>query len=243
MVGTPRHCARCVPTFRESAGGVGRLGKAASRSTGSRHCPESSTDRRPRCRCHRCACLLKRPDPPGHDRGMVRTVNTRTGAPVRLGFLPPSVVSLLRRRGGIVSTRELRELDIDPTMLELYRDYGSLQAVRHGWHCSPCLPDVIRLAWRLGGPLACVSALDLHHAKQAGIAISTASVPQPLHIVVPTNTPRVASPALIARRWGIAMPDKPVIHWSTADFRSGDRQAVSREVALRQADRCAALLA
>ncbi len=140
-----------------------------------------------------------------------------------------------------MSTRELRQLGIDQTTLELYRDYGSLQAVRQGWHCSPRLPDVIRLAWRLGGPLACVSALDLHQAKEAGIAISAVSVPQPLHIVVPANTPRTPRPALIARRWGIAMPCNPVIHWSTADYLSGDRQAVSRAVALRQADHCSAL--
>jgi hypothetical protein len=152
-------------------------------------------------------------------------------------------VALLRQRGGIVSTRELRQLGIDQTMLELYRDYGALQAVRQGWHCSPRLPKVIRLAWRLGGPLACVSALDLHQATEAGIAISAASVPQPLHIVVPANTPRLPSPALIARRWAVAMPREPVIHWSTADFFSGNRQAVSRAVALRQTDHCAALRA
>ena len=142
-----------------------------------------------------------------------------------------------------MSTRELRRLGVDQTMLELYRDFGSLQAVRQGWHCSPRLPDVLRLAWRFGGPLACISALDLHHATQAGIAISAATVPQPLHIVVPTNTPRIPSPTLSARRWGIALPREPIIHWSTADFLSGDRQAVSRAVALRQADRCAALRA
>ena len=73
------------------------------------------------------------------------------------------------------------------------------------------------------------------------MAITAVSVPQPLHLVVPTNTPRVPSPALIARRWSIALPSEPVIHWSTADFHSGDRQAVSRAIALRQADRCGAL--
>lgn len=138
-----------------------------------------------------------------------------------------------------MSTRELRRLGVDQTMLELYRDFGSLQAVRQGWHCSPRLPDVLRLAWRFGGPLACVSALALHHACQADIAISAASVPQPLHVVVPANTPRIPSAALIARRWQIPVPQEPVIHWSTADFVSGNRQAVSRVVALQQADRCA----
>ena len=169
---------------------------------------------------------------------MLRPVNWNSGPPSGSGHLPRRVRSLLHLRGGIVSTRELRELGVDQTTLELYRDYGALQAVRQGWHCSPDLPSVLRLAWRFGGPLACVSALQLHAAELAGAQITSATIPEPLHVVVPTNTPRVPNPSLLARRWNIDEPLTPVIHWSTSDVHSGNRQAVSRTVALRQTDHC-----
>jgi hypothetical protein len=123
-------------------------------------------------------------------------------------------------------------------MLELYRHYGSLQAVRQGWHCSPELADIHRLAWRFGGPLACVSALALHDAISQRIPVTASAIPEPLHVVVAANTPRVPSPDLLARRWGIPVSESPVVHWSTAHHTSGDRRAVSRDVALWQADRC-----
>ena len=173
--------------------------------------------------------------------GMMRLTRRYAGPPQGTGNLAAPVRQLLARCGGIVSTRELRDIGVQPTTLELYRHYYSLQAVRQGWHCAPAVPAVSRLSWRFGGPLACVSALDLHASRGDAEATLRLRIAQPLHVCVPSNRDRVPSPDLIARRWGIELPLPPVIHWSTADFHSGDRQAVSREVALRQADRCAAL--
>ena len=169
---------------------------------------------------------------------MLRPTNTYSGLPRGLGHLPKPVREFADRCGGIVSTGELRALEVYPTMLELYRDYAALQAVRQGWHCLPSVPDVLRLAWRFGGPLACVSALAFHDAQARGTTISGAVIAQPLHVCLPRNTARVPSAALLARRWGILEPLQPVIHWSTTTARSGDRRAVSRDEALRQADRC-----
>jgi hypothetical protein len=168
---------------------------------------------------------------------MLRTVKRRSGPPTGTGYLPPRVRRLLDRRGGIVSTRELLFVGIDQSMLELFRDYGSLQAVRQGWHCSPQLPAVIRLAWRFGGPLACTSALEFYEAAEHGIPRDGLSIAQPIHVCVPSNAPRVPSPDLLARRWGIPVPDAPIIHWSTADFHSGTRAAVSLSSATAQAAR------
>lgn len=173
-----------------------------------------------------------------HAGEMLRPVNTRTGPPTGTGHVPLAVLRLLEQHGGIVSTRELNALGVWQTPLELYRDYGSLQAVRQGWHCAPDLPEVLRLSWRFGGPLACTSALRYHQLIDSGQPITAVNIPQPLHVVVRSNTARVPSPSLLARRWGIDEPREPIIHWSTAEFRSGNRQAVSRTVALKQADCC-----
>lgn len=171
---------------------------------------------------------------------MLRTVMSRSGPPIGTGYLPARVWRLLDLHGGIVSTSELRSVDLHQTLLELYRDYRALQAVRQGWHCSPELPQVIRLAWRFGGPLACTSALEYHKAAENGIPLDEWTITLPIHVCVPSNAPRVPSPELLACRWGIPVPDAPIIHWSTTDFHSGTRAAVSPSRAAAQAARCAA---
>lgn len=173
--------------------------------------------------------------------GMLRTVKARCGPPIGTGFLPAKVWRLLDAHGGIVSTRELDVIEIYPTLLEILRDYGALQAVRQGWHCAPELPAVIRLAWRFGGPLACTSALEFHQALENNTPLSELSITQPMHVCLPSNAPRVPSPQLLARRWGIPVPDAPIIHWSTRDHRSGTRSAVSLSRAVAQAARCTAV--
>lgn len=173
------------------------------------------------------------------DNGAVlRPTKTYSGPPRGIGYLPRHVLRLLEQHGGIVSTRELRAIGVEQTMLEIYRDYTSLQAVRQGWHCAPSVPDIVRLAWRFGGPLACISALALHDARAHGEPIATAHIAQPLHVCIPSNAARVPTAELLARRWGISVPLEPIIHWSTNDHLSGNRQAVSRTIALRQADQC-----
>ncbi|WP_439565032.1 hypothetical protein [Microcella sp.] len=169
---------------------------------------------------------------------MRRPTNTYSGPPRGNGYLSGPVLQLLERTGGIVSTRELRAIGVDPTTLEFYRDRGSLQAVRQGWHCHPSVPEIVRLAWRFGGPLACVSALAFHNAISTDTAISAAVIGAHLHVCLRDNAIGAPSPAQLAGRWGISEPLAPVIHWSSRDAASGDRRAVSRAVALRQADRC-----
>ncbi|MBX9718063.1 MAG: type IV toxin-antitoxin system AbiEi family antitoxin domain-containing protein [Microbacteriaceae bacterium] len=169
---------------------------------------------------------------------MRRPTNSYSGPPHGTGYLSRPVLRLLARTGGIVSTRELAAIGVDPTTLELYRDRGSLQAVRQGWHCHPSVPDVMRLAWRFGGPLACLSALAFHEALSTGIPITTTVIGAPLHVCLRDNAVGAPAPALLARRWGLDEPLEPVIHWSSRAHRSGDRRAVARTVALRQADRC-----
>lgn len=169
---------------------------------------------------------------------MLRPTNPYSGPPRGTGHLSRPVRQLLDRTGGIVSTRELTAIGVDQTTLELYRYYGSLQAVRQGWHCAPSVPDVVRLAWRFGGPLACISALAFHDALATGVPISSAIIGERLHVCLRENSVGAPAPALLARRWGIPEPLEPIIHWSSIDARGGDRRAVSRATALRQADHC-----
>ena len=176
------------------------------------------------------------------ERGlMMRLTNQYIGPAHGTGNLSRPVRELLARTGGIVSTRELRAVGVDPTMIELYRDFHALQAVRQGWHCHPNVSALVRLAWRFGGPLACISALEFHEGGHTEHGVRHDGSTAPLHVSVPTNARDLPSPALLAQRWGIELPLEPIVHWSTRDHASGDRQAVSRTTALRQADRCKAL--
>jgi hypothetical protein len=174
---------------------------------------------------------------------MRRSTKSWSGPPLHTGHLPSSVRRLLAEHNGIVSTAELRAIGVTPSTLDLFRTYASLQAVRQGWHCAPEVPDVVRLAWRFGGPLACMSALEYDQAvaldelRPGGLS-HVERIAQPLHVCVPRGTARVPSPELLAARWGIPVALAPIIHWSTADYRSGDRRTVSIAVAQRQSRSC-----
>jgi predicted transcriptional regulator of viral defense system len=126
---------------------------------------------------------------------------------------------LLARHGGVFYTDEAYGLGDTQTMLRWGVIRGSIIRARRGVYCDPALPAAARDALRIGGRLACVSALA-HHGL--------ATAPAELHIVVPARASRL-------RRAGRSA----VIHWSRREL-AGDRVAVSAEVAHRQAARCRA---
>lgn len=125
---------------------------------------------------------------------------------------------LFERHGGLVRTGELLAAGDDPEWIRMARNYGTLVQVRKGWWALPGTPAEVMAAWRAGGRLACVSALAFHGA--------TIDLRDNLHI-------EVAARSKGARRPGV------VVHWSS-DQTSGDRGAVSIEVAARQAKQCRA---
>lgn len=139
-----------------------------------------------------------------------------------------------------MSTRELAAFGMLPTEIAVARSYGTLQALRQGWHCEFVLPDVFRTAWRFGGPLACISALSMHEGRARGCADADIPFDEPLHVAVPRNSVGSPPAELLAERWGIPVSHRPVLHWGTADALSGDRRAVSAETARQQALRCRA---
>lgn len=136
---------------------------------------------------------------------------------------------LIARHGGIAARRELLAGGWTETDIWLGDIWGCLDRIRRGWYAAEDLPDDARAAWRAGGPLACVSAL-LHHGL---LPPAPGDAALGLHICV-------ASDGHVPRDdpYGPPPPDPLIVHWSTADRRSGSRRAVSPAVALRQARAC-----
>ena len=134
--------------------------------------------------------------------------------------------TLLERYGGVATTAELYCSGKTQSMLFWSVAYGSLIRIREGLYCGTDLPTDALRALRVGGRLACVSALAFHGAGPA---------PDLLHVVVDRNTPRLRDPDTGKP----GRSPKTVIHWSRRQL-AGDRVAVSVEEAHRQAARCRA---
>ena len=131
-------------------------------------------------------------------------------------------------QGGIVSRRELLDAGWTPDELRIaYGNYRRPTRLRRGWYCSADVPAEVREAWRLGGALACVSALRWY-----GVLPSIGDAAA-VHICLPRHTHR--------RRVEAHTHGGVVRHWhalaDTRDF----RWAVPIAVALEQARHCSAL--
>lgn len=142
---------------------------------------------------------------------------------------------VLDDHGGIVATAELLKAGVDEMSIRFLLSRKRIVRLRKGWYGRPDLPPDAARAWRIGGPLACVSAL-VHHGHLDPAALRS---DDGLHVAVRQNTSRRPSTLTIATypfEDGTAPP--PVLHWSTRDFRSGTRLTVSIETALEQARHC-----
>lgn len=125
---------------------------------------------------------------------------------------------------------ELLRRDHWRELIEIALRYRSLQRVRKGWYANPHeSPEVVR-AWRVGGRLACLSAVAYHRGE---------APPAVLHVEVPGNTSRLRSPE--RRGKPLAADERVIVHWARAAS-PGNRRAVDLSAASRQADRCAAVL-
>lgn len=133
----------------------------------------------------------------------------------------PLVDATVRRLGGIATTAELLGRGITPDLIRMAVDYGTVVRIRRGWVANVDVPERAIAARRVGGQLACVSALD-HH----GVLSQTDHA---LHIAVPARSSRLRPGR-----------ETVVLHWSRADP-TGDRLAVSIEEAWKQAAACRAL--
>lgn len=102
------------------------------------------------------------------------------------------VVELAAERHGYVTTRDAREIGIDPVQLRLLAARGRLDRVGHGVYRAPVLPRgehddfAAAVAWALGrGVISHESALVLHDLTDVN--------PSRIHLTVPRdNYPRAA---------------------------------------------------
>lgn len=127
--------------------------------------------------------------------------------------------------GGIVSVAQLLALKHWRQNIDLAVHYGTLVRVRKGWVASPEVPKSILMAWRIGGTLACASAVQYH----LGMDIA-----EPLHVLVPSNATGFRRPH--DHRARLAEGDA-VIHWAGTP-EGGRDLVVPLGEALRQAARC-----
>jgi hypothetical protein len=132
----------------------------------------------------------------------------------------------IERRGGIARTCELLDDGWWPEIIRIASDYGVIVRVRKGWYALPGVDKRAIEARRIGGRLACVSAL-VHHGELPAHE-------GPLHVEVVATAARLRNPG------------GAVIHWakerSHDGARDGDhvgtRLAVTVQRAAAQAARC-----
>jgi 4-hydroxy-tetrahydrodipicolinate synthase len=126
------------------------------------------------------------------------------------------VEAALRRHGGVARTSELTTDGIDPFFIELAADQRRITRLRKGWYGVNDLDPALSRAIRLGGTLACRSALE-HYGAGGGDGR--------LHVALGSSSrPEVDA--------GV------VVHWTRTPL-DQRRPAVPREEAERQAARCA----
>ena len=135
---------------------------------------------------------------------------------------PPSLaipVNAVAHLGGHASRWELIALGCDPDYIDLSLWYRHILPTRKGWYASRGTPKVVLRALRVGGRLACTSALAWRSGEDT-------SPEEPVHVLVKYGASRLGR-------------DDAVVHWTRRDL-PGSRLAVTEEVARRQAASCRA---
>ncbi len=129
------------------------------------------------------------------------------------------VVVALEQLGGYATRVELVALGCWPEMIDMALWYRQILRVRRGHYASVGTAKLVLRALRVGGRLACVSALDFHEGRDRP--------ERPVHVLVTHGSSRL----------GGDKGGSPVIHWSRLPV-EGTRTVVSAEVARSQAERC-----
>lgn len=134
----------------------------------------------------------------------------------------------MQQAGGIASTTALYGWGLDDVDIRMQTcSYGSLIRVRQGWYALRSTPSAVVEACRLGGRVACVSALRLHR----GEPVDESADGVWLHIEVPGNS-RLRIPE--------EERDRIRVHWARVRS-AGSLGVVDVEAAQRQAARCSRL--
>jgi hypothetical protein len=117
-------------------------------------------------------------------------------------------------------------------MIDLSLYYRKILRVRQGQYASVGTPPAVLRALRVGGRLACVSALAYYEqggGSESGPGASDGAKGDPLHVLVKHG----------ASRLGIHAREPVVVHWTRREV-EGTRLIVSERVARAQAVGCRA---
>ena len=123
------------------------------------------------------------------------------------------------QRLGIASLRELVGLGIDAEFVVMAARYRRIVRVRKGWFALHGTEPSVLAAWKIGGRLACVSALALQGLVDSDLTH--------LHVEVPAQ----------ASRFRVGQNQRVTFHWARRTL-GGDRASVELGAALIQASRC-----
>ncbi|WP_394770083.1 type IV toxin-antitoxin system AbiEi family antitoxin domain-containing protein [Lacisediminihabitans sp.] len=141
------------------------------------------------------------------------------------------VLTVIHELGGIARLSELGSHGYSPELIGMLVDYGRIIRVRKGWYATTDTDDALIRAWRVGGRLACVSALA-HHGFG-----------EPDQLALHVSVPRTASRLRTAHDYRQRLAEHPdaaiVVHWTRRPV-PGDRRAVDAEFAREQAAVCRA---
>ncbi len=134
--------------------------------------------------------------------------------------------------GGLAQTFELLAHGHDLSTILLFAEYGRIVRVRKGWYATHATDGAVIRACRVGGVLACASALAFH-----GRGVHD----ELLHVAVGRSSARLRTPDDQRVRLVDDQDSGVVLHWSRRPP-SGDRRAVSVSEALLQWRACRARL-
>ena len=150
-------------------------------------------------------------------------------APIREAGAVSTAEQRIRELGGIATTGELIALGYYPQHLLVLAELGRIVRIRKGWYASTDVDEAVIHARRVGGVLACMSALAHHGWCEPELSV--------LHVRVPRSASRLRSPQggrALAATAGLL---RVVLHQSR-QAPTGDRQAVSLGEAIAQAHSC-----
>ena len=121
-------------------------------------------------------------------------------------------------------------------------DYSRLTRVRKGWYAATDTPvDLVR-AWRVGGRLTCISALQ-HYGLGPNQLPAGENRESRLHVAVQRDASRLRHPDDLRKRLTARDDDDVMVHWveMSSDLeRVGAyrRLLMPLEIALEQAEHC-----
>jgi len=140
--------------------------------------------------------------------------------------------------GGVARASELHARGHPAWELRMLSEYGRIVRVRKGWYAAPDTAPQLLRAWRIGGRLACISAL-VHH----GLVDANETA---VHVAITTGSSRLRHPDDRRQRLSPGREDSIVLHWAPRVISAGEaagdermsRLVVPLEIALEQAEVC-----